>query len=50
MNKWPVKTYLANPYDSKKDHKGKKTHLTPDGRIWKNDYLKFDMTSQRGNK
>ncbi len=50
MEKWPVKTYIQNPYDSKKDHSKKKTHLTKDGRIWANDYLKFDMTSQRGNK
>jgi len=50
MNKWPVKTYLANPYDMKRDSPKKGTHLTKDGRVWKNDYLKFDMTSQRGNK
>lgn len=50
MDKWPVKTYLRNPYDYKGSQPRKKTYLTPDGRIWKNSYLKFDMTSQRGNK
>ena len=50
MEKWPVKTYLRNPYNSKGPESKKRTHLTSDGRIWKNSYLKFDMTSQRGNK
>jgi hypothetical protein len=50
MKKRDVITYIANPYNDKRDlpHSGAK--LTKDGRIWKNDYLKFDMTSQRGYK
>lgn len=43
-------TYLANPYNSKKDYGKKGDALTKSGKIWKNDYLKFDMTSQRGYK
>ncbi len=50
MKKHDVKTYIANPYDLKKEHDKKTTALTKDGRIFKNDYLKFDMTSQRGYK
>lgn len=48
--KHKVITYLANPYDLKKKHDKKNTSLTKDGRVWKNDLLKFDMTSQRGYK
>lgn len=43
-------TYLANPYQAKKGSTKKGAALTKSGRIWKNDYLKFDMTSQRGYK
>jgi hypothetical protein len=43
-------TYLANPYQIPKDKPKKGTSLTKTGKIWKNDYLKFDMTSQRGYK
>ena len=43
-------TYLANPYNSKRDDPKKGSALTKTGRIWKNDLLKFDMTSQRGYK
>lgn len=50
MKKRDVKTYIQNPYDLKKDNVQKKTTLTKDGRVWKNDLLKFDMTSQRGYK
>jgi hypothetical protein len=50
MKKRDVKTYIQNPYDLKKDNMQKKTTLTKDGRVWKNDLLKFDMTSQRGYK
>jgi hypothetical protein len=50
MKKRDVKTYIANPYDIRKEHDKKTTSLTKDGRVWKNDLLKFDMTSQRGYK
>lgn len=50
MKKWPVKTFIANPYDDKRDSPKKGHFLTKTGRVWKNDYLKFDMTSQRGYK
>jgi hypothetical protein len=43
-------TYIANPYDTKRDHPKKGSILNKTGRIVKNDYLKFDMTSQRGYK
>jgi len=43
-------TYIANPYNNKKDIASKGTILNKTGRIIKNDYLKFDMTSQRGYK
>jgi len=43
-------TYLANPYNSKKEYGKKGKILNKTGRIIKNDYLKFDMTSQRGYK
>jgi hypothetical protein len=43
-------TYIANPYQIPKDNPKKGTSLTKPGRIWKNDLLKFDMTSQRGYK
>jgi hypothetical protein len=50
MKKRQLITYLANPYDMRRDSPKKGTALTKDGRIWKNDLMKFDMTSQRGNK
>ena len=43
-------TYLANRYQIKSEKPKHHTHLTKSGRIWANDYLKFDMTSQRGYK
>jgi len=48
--KHDVITYIANPYDTKRDNPKKGSALTKTGRIWKNDLLKFDMTSQRGYK
>jgi len=50
MKKHKVITYLANPYDSKRDNPKKGNAMTKPGKIFKNDYLKYDMTSQRGNK
>ena len=50
MKKHDVITYIANPYNSKKDSPRNGAKLSKSGRIWKNDYLKFDMTSQRGYK
>ena len=50
MKKHDVKTYIGNPYDMKRDNPKKGNVFTKSGRIVKNDYLKFDMTSQRGYK
>lgn len=50
MKKHKVITYLANPYDMKRDNPNKGTALTRDGRVWKNNLMKFDTTSQRGTK
>lgn len=48
--KHDVITYIANPYDIKKSDPKRGSILNKTGRIVKNDYLKFDMTSQRGYK
>ncbi len=50
MKKHDVKTYLANPYAMKRTSSKKGAALTKDGRVWKNDLMKSDMTSQRGTK
>jgi|GEM_PF-3737367 hypothetical protein len=50
MKKREVITYLANPYNKDRGQSMKGTIFNKTGRIVKNDYLKFDMTSQRGNK
>lgn len=50
MKKREVKTYIQNPYDLKKENPSKESGLSKSGKIFKNDLLKFDMTSQRGNK
>ena len=50
MKRHKVITYLANPYDMKRDNPNKGNALDKTGRIVKNNYLKFDMTSQRGTK
>lgn len=43
-------TFIANPYNRDKADPKKGSILSKPGRIPKNDYLKFDMTSQRGYK
>lgn len=50
MKKHDVVTYIANPYDMKSKPAKRRTIFNETGRIVKNDYLKFDMTSQRGYK
>lgn len=50
MKKHDVITYIANPYQMPKEKQKKGSALTKTGRVWKNDLLKFDMTSQRGYK
>lgn len=50
MKKRNVKTYIANPYEISKKEPNKGTNLDRQGRVWKNDLLVNDITSQRGTK
>lgn len=50
MKKRNVKTYIANPYNNDKKQPEKGPNLDRQGRVWKNDLLVNDITSQRGTK
>ena len=43
-------TYVANPYNNDKKQTEKGPNLDRSGRVWKNDLLVNDITSQRGTK